>query len=65
MKRDFIKRYNFTHFLTTTKDPLYESLKHDDNYILIFDSLKEGIDDSIGEDDPYAEYYRVYAVKEQ
>ena len=63
--RDFIKRYNFTHFLTTTKDPLYESLKHDDNYILIFDSLKEGIDDSIGEDDPYAEYYRVYAVKEQ
>ena len=44
---------------------MYESLKHDDNYILIFDSLKEGIDDSIGEDDPYADYYRVYAVKEQ
>ncbi|MGM9539685.1 hypothetical protein [Anaerovibrio sp.] len=63
--RDFVRRYNFTHFLTTTKDPLYESLKHDDNYILIFDSLKEGIDDSIGEDDPYAEYYRVYAVKKQ
>lgn len=56
---DFMKRYHFTHLLTTTKDPLYTYLKNDKDYVLLWDS---DTDDSISEKERknLKEKYRVY-----
>lgn len=56
---DFMKRYHFTHLLTTTNDPLYTYLKNDKDYVLLWDS---DTDDSISEKERknLKEKYRVY-----
>ena len=56
---DFMKRYHFTHLLTTTNDPLYAYLKNDKDYILLWDS---DTDDSISEKERknLSKKYRVY-----
>lgn len=38
---DFLKRYHFTHLLTTNNDLLYTYLKDDSNYKLIWDSEED------------------------
>jgi hypothetical protein len=57
--RDFMKRYHFTHLLTTTNDILYTYLKNDKDYILLWDS---DTDDSISAEERknLKEKYRVY-----
>lgn len=59
---DFMKRYHFTHLLTTTKDPLYAYLKNDKDYVLLWDS---DTDDSISAEERknLKEKYRVYKPK--
>lgn len=56
---DFVKRYHFTHLLTTTNDILYTYLKNDKDYILLWDS---DTDDSISteERNNLKDKYRVY-----
>lgn len=56
---DFMRRYHFTHLLTTTQDPLYTYLKNDKDYVLLWDS---DTDDSISEKERknLKEKYRVY-----
>lgn len=56
---DFMKRYHFTHLLTTTNDPLYTYLKNDKDYILLWDS---DTDNSISDKERknMKDKYRVY-----
>lgn len=61
---DFMKRYHFTHLLTTSMDPLYAYLKNDRDYILLWDS---DTDDSLTDKEKKSlKYkYRVYTYHPQ
>ena len=61
--KEFMENYDFTHVLASSNDSLYEYLKFDDNYVLLYDSDEAGTTEEAAEEGLEPLKYRLYEVK--